>query len=63
MAIKCQDLIYLRRLGLVRLGMNPNMNLMNLFRIYMNLTGAKWTFYRLQVPIVPIWPIDPFSTR
>ncbi len=62
LAVKCQALIDVRRLGLVRLRMNPNMNIMNLFWINMDLKRTCGPCIDIEVPIVPIGPFDPFST-
>ena len=62
LAVKCQVLIDVRRLGLVRLRMNPNMNIMNLFWINMDLKRTCGPCIDIEVPIVPIGPFDPFST-
>ena len=62
LAVKCQALIDVRRLGLVRLCMNPNMNIMNLFWINMDLKRTCGPCIDIEVPIVPIGPFDPFST-
>ena len=62
LTVKCQASIDVRRLGLVRLRMNPNMNIMNLFWINMDLKRTCGPCIDIEVPIVHIGPFDPFST-